>query len=95
MARCPIGTAQVIRIRPTRSDGAIYARDFSASDIDKLTDELIARRDLVTEYGHLCIQTVTVYKGFRVPDVLVVQGAKANAKVVREGPKAPPEPRGL
>ena len=86
LAIVPIGTFQVIRIKPVRSDGAIEVKDLSARDINVRSDTIIKFRDLIAEFGMICFQ-LRGYEGLRVRDVLAMRGQD----VVRTGPKAPVE----
>jgi hypothetical protein len=99
-ARRTLELARLVRVYPNRREGDFEQVDqYSAADLDKISDRLIELRTFVSDFGrgalgmpmYLADQTMSAPGEYGISDVLVAKDVPKSGKggtVVREGPRA-------
>ena len=82
--RIPVGTVELIRIRPMREEGVIKTVLLTGDEIDEWSDKLARLRIGVCEYGNVCLG-LRGYESVTVRELLAIHGGE----VV---PLQPPQP---
>jgi hypothetical protein len=84
-ADAPAGKVRNIRIRPARKEGPMKVIEVTPDELDDWSGSLAALRDLITEYGYICLGARPyAAEDIRVRDIFVMK----SGEIAREGPRA-------
>jgi hypothetical protein len=81
----PVGTSQLLRIRPVRKEGVVEVRELTKDDMEGWSDSLVQLRGAVSDFGAVCLGFGTYHeREVRLKDIHVLR----SGEVIRDGPRA-------
>lgn len=90
----PMDDPSLWRIKPSRKDGPLDNKSIRTEELDSAADKITALRQLVAEFGDICLGgliTAHIAPDTRVRDVFMIEGSRRSGSVIRQ-PNAPLPP---